>query len=217
MTECRLRKTMLSDDRPHIGQNIRRARLAANLTQEKLAAMIGLSQSHTSRLEHSPNPRDFTIRRVADALKIPFAELKPPPPKKPPTRPWPPHGLRWIRIVMLLTAPLRTTHYLSTPAAQQAIADAGQKTIDFLDRNAIGDWGEVDELAAALNDQALRDGGQIVSQYTTRLDAKVVVVTDAADDDFGQRDNTTIYFPEEWEARELGGQKNDLAGCRKMG
>ena len=131
--------------------------------------MIGLSQSHTSRLElSSPNPRDATIRRVADALHVPFEELKPPPPPK---KPWPAKGLRWLRIVMPLTVKLRSLHYLATPAAQQAIADAGQKVTDFLDLNAVGDWGEVCPTDAARNDQALLDGGRVVSQYTTHLDA----------------------------------------------
>ena len=59
---------MLSDDRPHIGQRIRRARKAAGLTQQQFAPMIGLNQPTLSRLELSRNPRDFTISRVADAL-----------------------------------------------------------------------------------------------------------------------------------------------------
>ncbi len=96
MTECRLRKTMLSDDRPHIGQNIRRARLAAKMTQEQLAAMIGVTQSHTSRVELSANPHDATIQRVADALHVRFEELKPPPPPK--LKPWPTRGLRYLRV-----------------------------------------------------------------------------------------------------------------------
>jgi transcriptional regulator with XRE-family HTH domain len=58
---------MLCEDRPHIGAAIRRARLAAGMTQEHLAALIGVTQSHTSRLEFSPNPRDATIAVVAAA------------------------------------------------------------------------------------------------------------------------------------------------------
>ena len=77
---------MLSDDRPHVGERIRAARRAAGLTQVQLAAMIGLSQSHTSRLELSANPRDSTIRRVAEALAVPFEQLKPCAPSGDPNR-----------------------------------------------------------------------------------------------------------------------------------
>ena len=98
---------------------------------------------------------------------------------------------------MPLTVKLRSLHYLATPAAQQAIADAGQKVTDFLDLNAVGDWGEVCPTDAARNDQALLDGGRVVSQYTTHLDAQILIVTDAIDPEFGERDQTRILLPEE--------------------
>ena len=195
---------MLSDDRPHIGQNIRRARLAANLTQEQLASLLGLSQSHTSRLELS-NPRDATIQRVADALHVRFEELKPLPPPK--LKPWPTRGLRYLRVLMPRNAELRSRRYLGTGPAMQAISDAGQKAAEFLHRNAVADWGDIDPIDAARNDVALKEGKRTIAAYTTRLDAKLVIVTDAANNDFGERDNTVIYLPEEWEAKELGGQQ----------
>ncbi len=89
----------------------------------------------------------------------------------------------------------------------QAIADAGQKVVEFLYRNAAGDWGDISPIDCAHNDVALKKGKRTIAAYTTRLDAKILIVTDAADEDFGERDNTIIYLPEEWEANLLRGQQ----------
>lgn len=62
-----------------VSRKIRALRLAANLTQDELAARSGLAQSHICRLElgqHSPN--GATLEKLAQALGVPLAEFSPP-------------------------------------------------------------------------------------------------------------------------------------------
>lgn len=47
----------------------------------------------------------------------------------------------------------------------------------FKDRHAQGDWGEVTEHVKQQNEQAIKSGGWIVSCYTTREEAVVVIAT----------------------------------------
>jgi transcriptional regulator with XRE-family HTH domain len=59
------------DVRQVIGENIRRRRLALGLSQERLAAQIGVEQSYLSGLEYGRrNPTAVTLWHVALALKI---------------------------------------------------------------------------------------------------------------------------------------------------
>lgn len=51
-----------------IGDRIRAARLAANLTQEAAAAKYGCKQSEWSRLEQATDLRYSTIERAAAAI-----------------------------------------------------------------------------------------------------------------------------------------------------
>jgi transcriptional regulator with XRE-family HTH domain len=167
------------------------------MTQEQLAAMIGLSQSHMSRLEFSPNPRDATIRRVADALAVPFEQLKPwrTVRRSEPRREWP--GLQYLRPAVRVNPKLHARVYLASPDALRALRDAGQKPIEFLNRHTAGDWGDVTAADAARNDAALVTGAPVISRYTTHADAKLLIVTDAIDGEFGERDQTRIILPEE--------------------
>lgn len=61
-----------------IGEQIRKHRKAASLTQEELAEKSGLPQSHISRLENGQHsPSRVTLERIANALAIPRGELDP--------------------------------------------------------------------------------------------------------------------------------------------
>jgi hypothetical protein len=54
---------------------------------------------------------------------------------------------------------------VATPGALEALAEAGQEPVDFLDRHACGNWGVVPEEDWALNDEALRQGLRLLSSY----------------------------------------------------
>ena len=184
-----------SQDMPHLGQRIKEARRAAGLTQVQLAKLMRVTQDDVSRFEIRHAPRDATIQRVADALKIPFEQLKPWRPVKHTRREW--QGLIYLAPGLSGPGKLRSRIYLGSQRALDAIRDAGQTPTEFLIRHTAGDWGEMTPEAAARNDAAIGTGAQIVSRYTTHADAKLLIVTDAADVEIGERDRTRIILPEE--------------------
>ena len=58
------------------GQELRDAREAAGLTQEKLAFVAGLDRTYISQLEHDKkSPTLDVLFRIADALGIAASEL----------------------------------------------------------------------------------------------------------------------------------------------
>jgi transcriptional regulator with XRE-family HTH domain len=64
------------DIRRVVGENVRRYRQIAGLSQEELAARIGVEQGYISRLEAgSRNPTILTIWHASQALKIKPAML----------------------------------------------------------------------------------------------------------------------------------------------
>lgn len=54
-----------------LGVNVRRLRLAADLTQEQLAAEAGMERSYVSDLERGTrNPSVAALGRIAEALQV---------------------------------------------------------------------------------------------------------------------------------------------------
>jgi hypothetical protein len=86
---------------------------------------------------------------------------------------------------------------VATPAALEAIEASGLEPSFFLDRHAQGDWGWVDDFDKRANDQALVDGGRLLSAYLTLKGVKLWIITEAADDD-GSRAATTLLLPDEY-------------------
>ena len=96
-----------------------------------------------------------------------------------------------------VTAKFDLGHVVATPGALKALEDAGQEPSFFLDQHASGNWGSVNAEDWRLNDEALMDGGRLLSVYQTLRGAKLWIITEAADDD-GNRDATTILLPYEY-------------------
>lgn len=68
-----------------IGQNVRAARAAAELTQLELSERCGIKMPHISRLEKGTHlPSVATLKKVSDALKIPICSLLDPPQEEKP-------------------------------------------------------------------------------------------------------------------------------------
>jgi hypothetical protein len=86
---------------------------------------------------------------------------------------------------------------VGTPAALQAIEEAGQSPGFFLDRHVQGDWGEVCDEDKLLNDQALVDGSRLLSAYRTLKNTRIWIITEAVGDN-GKRESTTILLPEQY-------------------
>ena len=86
---------------------------------------------------------------------------------------------------------------VATPGAFEALQESGQAPEFFIDRHVAGDWGEVGPGDWKLNDLALKDGGRILSAYTTLKAKKLWIITEATDDE-GIRAATTILLPEDY-------------------
>jgi len=86
---------------------------------------------------------------------------------------------------------------VATPAALEAIQQAGQSPAEFLNRHIVGDWGNLSADDRQANEDALQDGSRLLSAYHTRTGTKLWIITEAADDD-GRRLATTILLPEEY-------------------
>ena len=86
---------------------------------------------------------------------------------------------------------------VATPAALKALEESGQSPGFFLDRHIQGDWGTLDDEDKRLNDEALVDGGRLLSAYKTLRGVKIWIITEAVGDD-GNRSATTILLPSEY-------------------
>lgn len=87
----------------------------------------------------------------------------------------------------LATLPLGQV--LATPAVLDIFPPAVIQSC--LERHESGDWGDVSEDDRTANDQALFDGGRILSAYDIRGD-KLWINTD------GDRQATTVMLPREY-------------------
>lgn len=91
----------------------------------------------------------------------------------------------------------RTGQLLMTPGAMQAMAEAEQEPLEFLNRHFHGDWGELEEEDQQENELSLREGYRLLSAYFTKQNIKLWVITEAADEE-GNRAATTILLPSEY-------------------
>ena len=79
-----------------------------------------------------------------------------------------------------------------TPGAGEAIQVAGHIPPEFLLRHKRGDWGELDEDDRQENELSVREGMRVFSAYSTRLSAKLWVITEH------DRSVTTMLLPSEY-------------------
>jgi len=86
---------------------------------------------------------------------------------------------------------------VATPGALQALQQANQSVWVFLARHLAGNWGVVDAHDKAANEQALKDGGRLLSAYTLNTGTTIWLVTEAEDDN-GNRAATTALLPENY-------------------
>lgn len=67
---------MSEDVRRLVGENAKRLRMAAGLSQARLAELIGVDRSYVSGLEKGGrNPTVVTLWHLSVALKVPIARL----------------------------------------------------------------------------------------------------------------------------------------------
>ncbi|MGO4669758.1 helix-turn-helix domain-containing protein [Bosea sp. 2YAB26] len=71
-----LRFVQFMDVRQTFGKNMRRARIAAGLSQDEIAVRMGVEQTYVSGLERGVrNPTLTTLERAAIALNVKLREL----------------------------------------------------------------------------------------------------------------------------------------------
>jgi hypothetical protein len=81
---------------------------------------------------------------------------------------------------------------VATPGALQALAEAGQSPMDFVERHQAGDWGELGEEDRQENEYSLQHGFRILSAYRTTNNVRIWIITEA------DRSATTVLLPEEY-------------------
>jgi len=81
---------------------------------------------------------------------------------------------------------------VATPGALEALQRAGQSMDFFLAKHVNGDWGEVTGADDKANMVALREGGRLLSAYSTLKGEKIWVITEY------DRSTTTILVPDEY-------------------
>ena len=96
-----------------------------------------------------------------------------------------------------MNAKFRPGRVVATPGVLDALEASGQTFDFFLEKHLSGDWGEVDAEDQKANDQALLDGGRLLSSYRTLRGVVVWVLTEAEGDD-GVRASTCLTTPGEY-------------------
>lgn len=81
---------------------------------------------------------------------------------------------------------------VATPGALEALQESGQTPAFFLDKHVKKDWGEVCSEDARLNEQALSDGGRLLSAYRTLKGERLWIITEA------DRSSTCLLLPSEY-------------------
>ena len=81
---------------------------------------------------------------------------------------------------------------VATPGALEALAEAGQSALEFLQRHQAGDWGIVPEEDKAENDFSVSRHLRILSAYELNTGVKIWLITEA------DRSVTTCLLPSEY-------------------
>lgn len=81
---------------------------------------------------------------------------------------------------------------VATPGAVEALEQARQNAIEFLERHQGGDWGIVPEEDKVANSLAVKGNSRILSAYRLTTNVKIWVITEA------DRSVTTLLLPEEY-------------------
>lgn len=81
---------------------------------------------------------------------------------------------------------------LATPGALAALQEYACAPLTLLARHLCGDWGDLPEADARLNDTALETGGRLFSSYPLGGDTRIWLITEQ------DRSATTFLLPSEY-------------------
>jgi len=88
--------------------------------------------------------------------------------------------------------PLSLGQVVATPGALAALDQADMTPLPLLVRHARGDWGDLDDEDRQANDDAVRNGGRVLSAYHLPTGEKLWIITEA------DRSSTTLLLPSEY-------------------
>ena len=81
---------------------------------------------------------------------------------------------------------------VATPGALAAFESTNQTPLEFLRRHEVLDPGELDEEDQQTNQDAVANGGRVLSSYRLKDNTKIWVITEA------DRSSTCLLLPEEY-------------------
>lgn len=87
---------------------------------------------------------------------------------------------------------------VATPGALEALGRNQSTGIEYLQRHANGDWGDLDKEDKSANEAALKSGARLMSAYRLPDGTKLWIITDAEIDDKHHRQATTFLLPGEY-------------------
>ena len=87
---------------------------------------------------------------------------------------------------------------VSTPGALEALRRNGSTGLEYLQKHASGDWGDLCDEDKQSNDEALHTGARIMSAYLLPDGTKLWLITDAEIDEAHHRQATTFLLPDEY-------------------
>jgi len=87
---------------------------------------------------------------------------------------------------------------VATPGALEALGRNQSTGLEYLQRHAKGDWGDLDDEDKAANDAALQSGARLLSAYNLPDGTRLWIITDAEIDDKHNRQATTFLLPEDY-------------------
>jgi hypothetical protein len=73
----------------------------------------------------------------------------------------------------LITPLFKLGQIVSTPGAIEALSQPGTDWMALLMRHSTGDWGDLDAKDKRANDDAVMNGGRILSTYNLSTDARI--------------------------------------------
>ena len=92
-----------------------------------------------------------------------------------------------------MTPKFQLGQVVATPGALEVLERAGQSPDFFLAKHVSGDdWGDLDHADQKANENALRNGGRLLSAYYTLRGDKIWIITEA------DRSSTTLLLPDEY-------------------
>jgi hypothetical protein len=81
---------------------------------------------------------------------------------------------------------------VATPNALAALANANKTPTEYVNRHAIGDWGDLGPADKRTNDNAINARERILSAYILPTGVKIWIITEA------DRSSTCILLPEDY-------------------